>query len=44
MMTSGRRPLVPLQTISDPRLAVEVVLGERERFVDAQAAAPDRDS
>jgi hypothetical protein len=43
MPISRRRPRLPLRTSSDPRRWVEVVLGERERFLDAQPRAPQDD-
>jgi hypothetical protein len=43
MPTSRRLPPFPLRTSSDPAPEVEVVLGERERFVNAQSAAPEHD-
>ena len=41
--TSRRRPPLPWRTRIDPRRVVEVVLGERERLLDAQAGAPEHD-
>jgi DivIVA domain-containing protein len=38
-----RRPPLPWRTRIDPRRWVEVVLGERERRLDAQAGAPQDD-
>ena len=43
MPTSRRRPPLPRRTSSDPRRAVQVGLGERERLADAQAGAPQHD-